>query len=96
MTDEDWAKFDIAFKIQYSKLPALYSEEFSLSDGTKFEFCTRVKLSETLLERLIKETIVECEAVCTDKDGKLDTEACIKRIKEFEFDYSFRSSLGGS
>ena len=92
-TEEDRANFGPTFALEYIHLPPLFSIELSLSDGTTFEFCTRMELPESLVERLMKEKVVELEAVCTDENGKLDAEKCIEMIKELEIEYGFRAFL---
>ena len=93
LTDEDIFKFGTSFRIEYPRLPPLYSLELSLSDGTVFEFCTRVELSETLKARLA-EFIVKTEVKYTDKNGILDAESCIKEIKACEYMYAFDALYG--
>ncbi|MBQ8441146.1 MAG: hypothetical protein IJX19_10830 [Clostridia bacterium] len=92
-TEEDRANFGPTFAIEYARLPPLFSVDLSLSDGTTFEFCTRMELSESLVERLMKEIVVNTEAICTDENGKLDAEKCIEMIKRSEVEYSFRAFL---
>ena len=90
---EDFHKFGTLIMTEYPRLPPLFFLELSLSDGTKFEFCTRVELSETLKKRLA-EDIVMFEAECTDENGKLDAEACIQKIKAGEYYYAFDALWG--
>ena len=87
-TEEDRKHFGPTFAVEYAHLPPLFSIELSLSDGTTFDFCTRMELSESLIERLMKEIVAYAEAICTDENGVLDAEKCIETIKWSEVEYS--------
>lgn len=95
LTQEDfdkykYEKFDLA--LEYAYLPGLVSSEFSLSDGTKFEISTRIKLSDNAIE-FVESEIKKAEEFCTDKNGVLDVEACIEMIQEDSGLYSYISVL---
>ena len=94
LTQEDFDKFDqfehFDFVLEYAMLPGLVSREFSLSDGTKFEISTRIEIHDSVLP-YINDKIEDAEKKCTDKNGVLDVEACIKEIKHWEWYYSYQS-----
>ena len=92
--DEDFDKFGIMLAIEYAKLPALVSVELSLSDGTKFEFCTRAEISENWMKKLVEVDIPSIELAHTDENGKLNAEACVEEIKKREFGYCWTSVYG--
>ena len=94
LTDEDIDKFGFRLAIEYASMPPLVFTELSLSDGTKFEFCTRAEISEKWMKKLVEEDIPSIELAHTDENGKLDTEACIEEIKKREFGYCWTSLYG--
>ena len=94
LTDEDIDKFGFRLAIEYASMPPLVFTELSLSDGTKFEFCTRAKISEKWMKKLVEEDSPSIELAHTDENGKLNAEACVEEIKKREFGYCWTSVYG--
>ena len=92
--DEDIDKFGFRLAIEYASMPPLVFTELSLSDGTKFEFCTRAEISEKWMKKLVEEDIPSIELAHTDEYGKLNAEACVEEIKKREFSYCWTSLYG--
>ena len=94
LTDEDIDKFGFRLAVEYASMPPLVFTELSLSDGTKFEFCTRAEISEKWMKKLVEEDIPSIELAHTDENGKLNAEACVEEIKKREFGYCWTSLYG--
>lgn len=94
LTDEDIDKFGFRLAIEYASMPPLVFTELSLSDGTKFEFCTRAEISEKWMKKLVEVDIPSIELAHTDENGKLNAEACVEEIKKREFGYCWTSVYG--
>ena len=90
-TIEDFKKFP-ELALEYAQLPGLFSREIVLSDGTICEFWTRVELTESTWEELMKH-VAKLEKMFTDESGVLDAEACIQGIKKNEWFFCYLTIL---
>lgn len=90
-TKEDFKKFP-ELALEYAQLPGLFSREIVLSDGTICEFWTRVELTESTWEELMKH-VAKLEKMFTDERGVLDAEACIQGIKKNEWFFCYLTIL---
>ena len=93
LTKEDFEEYGVAtLGMAYAGLPPLFSKEFSLSDGTKFEIATRVEIPDSYLPMVLAD-IPHFEKLYTDENGVLNSKACVEAIQAETWLYSFQSIL---
>ena len=93
LTKEDFKKLGtMELALAYAALPGLVTREFSLSDGTKFEICTRIEIPDSYLPELLAE-IENTEKLYTNEEGILDSQACIEAIQAASWSHSLKAIL---
>lgn len=93
LTKEDFKKLGrLELALAYAALPGLVTREFSLSDGTKFEICTRIEIPDSYLPELLAE-IENTEKLYTNEEGILDSQACIEAIQAASWSHSLKAIL---
>ena len=93
LTKEDFSKYGVTtLGLEYVSLPSLATREFSLSDGTVFELCTRIEIPDSYLPELLAE-IDRIEKLYTDEKGVINSQKCIEEIQAASWLHSFKSIL---
>ena len=93
LTKEDFKKYGlVALANGYAGLPPLFSKEFSLSDGTKFEISTRVEIPDSYLPKMIA-NFESFEKQYTDENGVLNSKSCVEAIQALEGYYGFMAII---
>ena len=93
LTKEDFDRLGkTELGLAYSTLPGLVTREFSLSDGTVFELCTRIEIPDSYLPELLAE-FDRLEKMYTDENGVMNTKKVLEAIDSAIWSYNFKAIL---